>query len=228
VRKYVLPIIFATLISTVSFSTMDAFANGVPQPILCDGEPPFDENCVHAFWDFQPSSPATPSFIGFDLFSSFPLSERPALGSCTASSCEFQIPNFVDDLNTKLIRIMIFYDENIGDAPFNPSVTCHDSTETPGIYVETFPDIDTITWEFECHPNPDWEFITFDVATNNIVGIEIWTASFDETTVAGELLPLDSTALFLAGLTSMTIWMIPTVLGLAGAGVYLVKYRARD
>jgi len=43
--------------------------------------------------------------------------------------------------------------------------------------------------------------------------------------VAGELLPLDSTALFLAGIQSMTVWMVPTVLGLAGAGVYLVKFR---
>ena len=48
------------------------------------------------------------------------------------------------------------------------------------------------------------------------------------TQVAGELLPLDSTALLLAGIQSMTVWMIPTVLGLAGAGVYLVKFRARD
>jgi len=47
----------------------------------------------------------------------------------------------------------------------------------------------------------------------------------EESPVAGELLPLDSTALFLAGIQSMTIWMIPTVLGLAGAGVYLVKFR---
>jgi hypothetical protein len=46
--------------------------------------------------------------------------------------------------------------------------------------------------------------------------------------VAGELLPLDSTALLLAGIQSMTVWMVPTVLGLAGAGVYLVKFRARD
>jgi len=42
---------------------------------------------------------------------------------------------------------------------------------------------------------------------------------------AGELLPIDSSALMIAGLTSMTVWMIPTVLGLAGAGVYLVKFR---
>jgi len=43
--------------------------------------------------------------------------------------------------------------------------------------------------------------------------------------VAGQLLPLDSTTLFLAGIQSMTVWMIPTILGLAGAGVYLVKFR---
>jgi len=46
------------------------------------------------------------------------------------------------------------------------------------------------------------------------------------TQVAGELLPLDNSALMIAGLTSMSVWMIPTVLGLAGAGVYLVKFRA--
>jgi len=46
-----------------------------------------------------------------------------------------------------------------------------------------------------------------------------------DTRVAGQLLPLDSTALFLAGIQSMTVWMIPTVLGLAGVGVYLVKFR---
>jgi len=46
-----------------------------------------------------------------------------------------------------------------------------------------------------------------------------------EQQVAGELLPLDTSALMIAGLTSMTVWMIPTVLGLAGAGVYLVKFR---
>jgi len=43
--------------------------------------------------------------------------------------------------------------------------------------------------------------------------------------VAGELLPLDSSALMIAGLTSMSVWMIPAVAGLAGVGVYLVKFR---
>ncbi len=47
----------------------------------------------------------------------------------------------------------------------------------------------------------------------------------EESPVAGELLPLDNTALFLAGIQSMTVWMVPTVLGLAGVGEYLVKFR---
>jgi len=47
-----------------------------------------------------------------------------------------------------------------------------------------------------------------------------------EILVAGELLSVDNSALVIAGLTSMSVWMIPTVLGLAGAGIYLVKFRA--
>ncbi len=43
--------------------------------------------------------------------------------------------------------------------------------------------------------------------------------------VAGELLPIDNTALMIAGLSSITVWMVPAVVGLAGVGVYLVKFR---
>ena len=46
-----------------------------------------------------------------------------------------------------------------------------------------------------------------------------------ETPVAGELLPLNTSALMIAGLTSMSVFMIPAVAGLAGVGVYLVKFR---
>ena len=45
-------------------------------------------------------------------------------------------------------------------------------------------------------------------------------------TVAGELLPLDNTALFIGGLSSMSVFMIPSIAGIAGAAVYLVKFRA--
>jgi len=46
--------------------------------------------------------------------------------------------------------------------------------------------------------------------------------------VSGEILSVDSSALMIAGLTSSAVWMIPTVAGLAGAGIYLVKLRANS
>ena len=46
------------------------------------------------------------------------------------------------------------------------------------------------------------------------------------TPVAGELNSIDSSALVVAGLSSM-IWMVPVMAGIVGAGVYLVKFRVR-
>jgi len=42
-------------------------------------------------------------------------------------------------------------------------------------------------------------------------------------TVAGELLPIDSTALMLAGLQTSAIWLVPSVVGIAGVGFYVVR-----
>jgi hypothetical protein len=50
----------------------------------------------------------------------------------------------------------------------------------------------------------------------------------DKQVVAGELLPLDSTALLIGGLSSMSVFMIPAVASIAGAAVYLVKFRANE
>ena len=71
----------------------------------------------------------------------------------------------------------------------------------------------TVEWtvDFDQNPGEDGRVIQ-----------ELW---FNEQQVAGELLPLDSSALMIAGLTSMSVWMVPTLLGLAGAGVYLIKFR---
>ncbi|MDH3677594.1 MAG: hypothetical protein OEQ12_04750 [Nitrosopumilus sp.] len=44
--------------------------------------------------------------------------------------------------------------------------------------------------------------------------------------VAGQLLSLDTSALMIAGLTSSAVWMIPTVASIAGVGIYLVKFRS--
>jgi hypothetical protein len=73
---------------------------------------------------------------------------------------------------------------------------------------------------------------SFTVTALDTDRFQISNISFDlipepqTTSVAGELLPLDNTALLIGGLTSMTPLMIPAVAGIAGAAVYLVKFRA--
>lgn len=43
--------------------------------------------------------------------------------------------------------------------------------------------------------------------------------------VGGELLPIDNTALLVAGIQSSTIWMLPALAGIAGASAYFVRTR---
>ena len=43
--------------------------------------------------------------------------------------------------------------------------------------------------------------------------------------VGGNIIPIDTSALFLAGIQGSTIWMIPTIAGIAGTGFYLIKFR---
>jgi len=45
------------------------------------------------------------------------------------------------------------------------------------------------------------------------------------TRVGGELLPIDTTALVLAGLQTSAIWMLPILAGAAGIGAYYIKTR---
>ena len=43
--------------------------------------------------------------------------------------------------------------------------------------------------------------------------------------VGGEFLPIDNTALMLAGLQSSAIWMLPALAGIAGVGAYFIRTR---
>jgi hypothetical protein len=52
------------------------------------------------------------------------------------------------------------------------------------------------------------------------------TDTCNNPSVSGEILNINTTTLFISGLTSSAIWMAPTILGIAGAGIYLVKFRS--
>ena len=73
----------------------------------------------------------------------------------------------------------------------------------------------------------DTAYAGFTAATGGAVGnhdILNWNFLVDQP-VAGELLLLDTSALMIGGLASSAVWMIPTLAGIAGAGLYLVKFR---
>jgi hypothetical protein len=46
--------------------------------------------------------------------------------------------------------------------------------------------------------------------------------------VSGKLLSIDSTTLMVAGLSSGAIWMIPTIVGIAGVGFYIIKSKSNN
>jgi len=74
----------------------------------------------------------------------------------------------------------------------------------------------------------DWIQRDFILAGDNLqMGVNIFKFLNEciSPIVGGEFLPIDSTALLLAGLQTSAIWIIPTLAGLAGAGFYLIKFR---
>jgi len=95
--------------------------------------------------------------------------------------------------------------------------------------------IDTFTVE---EPEPEWieaiaitgnpslEADEFPPIWDSPDNFDMWfQLTGDAKVVGGEFLPIDSTALVLAGLQTSAIWMIPVLAGVAGAGFYLVKFR---
>jgi len=145
------------------------------------------------------------------------------------SDCVVTIPNFIDPLPLKLIHITT-------DFAVVDDVLCFNDVEFPGgpaqgesgIRDSTSPNSpDGVIEEWRCEPNPDVEKIFFTL-TNEGSNIEIHTVSKGTPPpVGGEFLPIDSTALVLAGLQTSAIWMLPVLAGVAGSafGVLYIKSR---
>jgi hypothetical protein len=74
----------------------------------------------------------------------------------------------------------------------------------------------------DCQDNMSTSIWEINSLNNNIECIENCDPP---SAVAGELLSLDSSSLLIGGLASSAVWMIPAVAGIAGAGIYLIKFR---
>ena len=182
-KKYVLPIIFAALISTVSFPTMQVYAP--PPNVEIDIDPGNFPNFINPICPL----PITVAILGSDTFDPADVDVSTlAFGPSGAAATGSDPEDVNDDGLTDLVSSYLQDETGIASGDTEACVTGELLDGTP------FEGCDSIE------------------ITNVCV-------------VAGELLPLDSSALMIAGLTSMTVWMIPTVLGLAGVGVYLIKFR---
>jgi len=234
--KKLLPLIAFTILLLVPVGAQNAFA-GV-----------LEENSVHAEWQNFPFDTQFHEADKIDSFSSdfnlFDLTLTNIVGQsdssviCTEGQtdflCQFFVANFVDNFDTKIIDFEIIYSEL--DELTEVDVFCFkDDIQKDGEPVTasssiTSEGVITAEYQFECHPNPDWEVIqvVFDDMPS-IQSAKVWTVSFDEPkeVVGGEFLPIDSTALVLVGLQTSAIWMLPVLAGVAGSafGILYIKSR---
>ena len=189
----------------------------------------FTSNFVHLEWDtIAEGADVFPSAFSFDTSSVFPLYTTGGFQNtmtCDANLlCTFNIVNFVDQLDNKIIFIDITFATGTGAQPATPVVTCFDATSSPGILIDSGQDgPDLFIFDFECHPNPNWESIVIQLDPNVIL-VEIWTETFP-TSVGGTFIPIDTTALLLAGIQSISMWMIPVVAAGIVIGVFAIKRR---
>ena len=147
----------------------------------------------------------------------------------TNTNFDFFMPNYIDPLKNKDIRIQVTW-----CGPSEPTITGIDAEDSDagivsGVLVEHVddaaftPGADYFYEDWIVRPNPDLEHIFISIPVDSfIIQVIIDTVSFD-IQVGGKLLPLDTTALLLAGAQSSLIWILPVVL----AGIGLASYKLK-
>jgi len=226
--------------SLIVFSMATIFSIGLTSIPVYAQFTDFSQCFVHVEWEDPinlPVNSAPTKLIDFDANCGFPLSLVEPILNCgtpdptIGAQCTVVIPNFEDDLDRKIIFIDISYDPLElfqfilptsttcfeGGIPF-PGVQTDQGIDGPGLFI----------YDIECIPNPDWEQIDIFLPPSTSL-VEIWTESFndlpDTMPVGGSLIPVDTTALLLAGVQSISMWMIPVVIAGVGIGVFLIKRR---
>jgi len=249
VKKYLIPILFATLISTVSLPSMQAYAgnNCFTGPttlnVLLDGSCMIAGDKIFENWELVTQS-GTYDLSNVDVI---PVNDDPnnpglryvtnnlsvAIDELISWQMQYDVSTISGDplIKDYSLELIEFSPDSVGLSPIIsevmvPSDTFSIAVNPSQLEVEAFFEPTNsikvslgvvVVGDFD--PNSLQEFVALYSQVPP-------TPPEPETRVAGELLPLDNSALMIAGLASMSVWMVPTVLGLAGVGVYLVKSRA--
>ncbi len=157
----------------------------------------------------------------------------PLVNGITSNTLEaeqavhLELPNFIDGLNTKTIKVQIIYDDNDNTPvitnirPFNQNFdTCF---AVSSISATDPNDLVTLVEFWECRPNPDDERIWIDIGGADVRSVDVWTVSFDRNAVGGDIIPLDTTMVLAAGAQYTAAWMIPVLV--SGTGIAIVIAR---
>jgi len=141
------------------------------------------------------------------------------------------IPNFIDNLLVKKVRIQVLYDPS-GSTPSvkHPGGVKEDLIPGPAVNPEICfrdaPPTNTISGYFfedwTCNKNPINEVIWFEITDAAVTEIIVDTVSFGMP-VGGELIPVDSTSLLVAGAQANALWLIPVLVSAIGIGIVIAR-----
>lgn len=218
-KNFVLLIIVATLISTISLTTVDAFGFGVSQnggdSTIQDVSCNLSSFCIIEGQDihFDPiAGPWEKRLFNVEK------QEMSLVENATVSSgpewtgWHTEFPQDFEILNSS--GFLIF--PNGTEGPVQPDIADNKlwyAFDSPLPVGTLFQNQIFFNFTGDQLPEPFVAVIQFPAANEK------------PKPVAGELVSIDSSALVIAGLASSMVWMIPAVAGIAGAGVYLLKFR---
>jgi len=137
--------------------------------------------------------------------------------------CHIHVPNNDDPFNTKLLRINVFWSGQSQPVFFNvkPSPGSSDDCIFENQVILTS---DHFYEDWRCHPNPDNERIWFTMDRNTVLTqVFVDFISFDRQAVGGDIIPLDTTMVLVAGAQNTAAWMIPVIV--SGIGIAIVIAR---
>jgi len=141
-------------------------------------------------------------------------------------SVHLEIPNFIDELNTKSIEVQILYDP-LDNAPFidniKPANQADDTCFRDSASSSPENGLAVLTEFWTCHPNPDNERIWIDISGADVRQVIVWTVSFDRNAVGGEIIPLDTTMVLAAGAQYTAAWMLPVLVSAIGIGIVIAR-----
>ncbi|MEM9083332.1 MAG: hypothetical protein AAGB34_07030 [Planctomycetota bacterium] len=140
-------------------------------------------NSVHAIFSFQGTGSWTT-----DTFSTgpagFPLDPTNPSASDNGVDTTIVLPNFIDELPLKMIRLQLFFNGPVPDDLIRLGVEAFDPQSTDSIIVGGSSGLlSTHFLDIEIRPNPDWERITIfgdspgNIIPGNLFRIEIDTIS---------------------------------------------------